>query len=152
MGGLNGTIDCFESVLAMLQPKQGWTDVGMDQRICKGHAGQNACHANDKAKESGIDHIFSNRTRTPALENGRVEIFDKIPTHRPFLVDIRITKLQRTLKTTRQCTDFAALNEAMIQAKIDEARAQADPEQEAVGDTSTNTKFDESAIRRAIIN
>ena len=38
---LNGTIDCL--VLAMLQPRPCWPDVGMGQRICNGHVGQHTC-------------------------------------------------------------------------------------------------------------
>ena len=86
-----------------------------------------------------------------ALENWRVETCDTLPTHRPLLVDIRITKLRRTLKTLRQCTDFAALNEATIQAKIDEARGQAIPEQEAAEDATAQPNVDEVAIRRAVV-
>ena len=86
-GYLNVSIDSFETNQGQLQPKQGWTDVGMDARICKGMIGQHTCNASDKAKESHIDYILSNRWLTPALENGRGEICGN-HTDKPFLEDI----------------------------------------------------------------
>ena len=44
------------------------------------------------------------------------------------MVDIRRTKLSHTLKKLQPVTTYATLIEGMIQKKIDEARAQADEE------------------------
>ena len=45
-GDLNGRVDAFGTLQNLLQSNEGWTDVGMDERICKGITGHCTCHAN----------------------------------------------------------------------------------------------------------
>lgn len=98
---------------------EGWTDVGRSMKIC---------HADDDATESRIDFIFSHRWPMPALESSRVDTCDDFPTHKPIMVDIRLSKLKQTMKKLQPITDYAKLVVDMIQETIDEARAQADEE------------------------
>ena len=122
-GDFNGTVDALGTLQNLLLPSEGLTDVGMDERICKGITGQYRCHANADAKESRIDFILTNRWLTPALENGRVDKCDLLKTHKPFKVDIRLTKLKQTLKEMQPVTNYATMIEDMIPKKIDEEKS-----------------------------
>ena len=65
------------------------------------------------------------------------------------MVDIRLTKLNQTLKKLQLVTNYAILTEDLIQKKTDEARAQVDEENQE-GEPHTKAKVDETMIRRTV--
>ena len=122
-GDLDGPPDAPPTLQALLQPDEGWADVGMDKDICGGNVGRYTCHANEGVKESRIDYIITNCWLTPALKNGRVDLCDDFPTHKHFVVDVRLAKLKQTLKAPRPVTNYANMYEDKVQKEYDEATA-----------------------------
>lgn len=150
-GVIDGTTDTFDTIQDPLTQEEGWADVGMDDKICGGKAGQATCHAQEAAKASRIDYIFSKPWLTPALDNCRTDRCDDYPTHKPLMVDIRIKELKQSVREHQPTTDVAKPIEDMIQNKIEEAR---DRQQEDNQDQQEETEvhIDEAKTTRAIVD
>ena len=76
-----------------------------------------------------------------------MDLCDDFPTHKPFIVDIRLAKLKQILKNPRPVTNYATLLGDMIQKKTDAARTQADEVEEQQGEAHAKVTVDEHLIR-----
>jgi len=71
-GDFNASIDALPSLQHMLS-QMGWTDFGNHSGICRGKHGQPTCQSNAGVKESRIDYVFANETRTNAERSQHID-------------------------------------------------------------------------------
>jgi len=111
---LNGATEVFPSLQAMLKD-QGWHDVGnVEDKCCKGKAGQATCHTNEGARGTRIDYFFANSILMPAISLCDVDHTSSFSTHRPLRIEVNTEKLDVVANQLHKPTNYAELFEEKV--------------------------------------